>query len=306
MKPPAQPALWELSVRTVPAGEEAIAALLGAALGQPAVCSTNLLTGRARVGVYLEATKLPAPAVLRAIRARLLGLAQAGATVGPPRLTQVRREDWAESWKRHFPPLEIGRALLVRPSWSRRRGRAGQAVVTLDPGLSFGTGQHATTAFCLGQLVAFRRASEAQSCLDVGTGSGILALAAAKLGYAPVKAFDFDPAAVRVARANAAANGVAGQVRPRRADVLKLPRVSRERFDLICANLLADLLVQARDPLVNRLAPTGRLVVAGILRGEFGEVQSAFEAAGLRLVASRAEKEWRSGAFERKRQTAGR
>lgn len=292
-------ALWQLSVSTTPAAEEAVAAVLGELLAHPPVCCANLLTGRSRVVLYFEAAALPSPERLREVRARLRALAASVGPVGPVRLTRVRREDWAESWKRHFPPLEIGGALLIRPSWSRRRGRAGQAVVTLDPGLSFGTGQHATTAFCLGQLVACRLVGTRQSCLDVGTGSGILALAAVKLGYAPVKAFDFDPDAVRVARENAVINDVAARVHPRQADVTKLPIVSRERFDLICANLLADLLVQARDVLLVRLAPTGRLVVAGILRTEFASVQKAFAAAGLRLVASRVEKEWRSGAFAR-------
>lgn len=296
MPPKPQPVLWELSVATVPAGEEPLAAVLGAALGQTPVCATNLLTGRSRVSVYVATADLPPPAQWSALQSRLLSLAKDGVPAGPLRRKRVRREDWAESWKRHFPPLEIGRALLVRPSWSRRRGRAGQAVVTLDPGLSFGTGQHATTSFCLGQLVAARRAGEAQSCLDAGTGSGILAIAAAKLGYAPVEGFDFDPEAVRVARENAAANGVAGALHLRQADVRQLPR-PRTRFDVICANLLADLLAQARDTLVARLAPTGRLVVAGILRTEFAQVQRAYEAAGLRLIASRAQKEWRSGAF---------
>jgi ribosomal protein L11 methyltransferase len=298
MKAPRPPALWELRVGTVPSGEESVAALLGAACGQPAVCATNLLTGRSRVSVYVAAGQLPDASARAEIQRRLRQCQHAGVPCGPLRLARVRREDWAESWKRHFPPLEIGRALLVRPSWSRRHGRRGQAVVTLDPGLSFGTGQHATTAFCLGQLVAARQADVEQSCLDVGTGSGILALAAARLGYAPVKAFDFDPFAVRVARANVAANGLTAQLRPRVADVRRMPVTSREQYDVVCANLLADLLIEVRATLVGRLAPGGRLVVAGILREEFAAVQAAFVAAGLRLVASRAEKEWRSGAFE--------
>lgn len=288
--------LWEARVATRPSDEAALAALLEEALGAPAVSATNLLTGRSRVSVYLEDRALPSAAVWRELRAQLRDLREAGLSVGAPRMLRVRREDWAESWKRHFPPLEIGRALLVRPSWSQRRGRRGQAVVTLDPGLSFGTGQHATTRFCLEQLVAARPEHAAPSCLDVGTGSGILAIAAAKLGYAPVTAFDFDAEAVRLARANAAANAVADRVRPRRADVRELP-ARGARFSLVCANLLADLLLETRDRLIARVAPQGRLVLAGILRGEFEEVRGAYEAAGLRLLTSRARNEWRSGAF---------
>src|SRR5262249_36198045 len=95
--------------------------------------------------------------------------------------SRLRREDWAKCWKRHFRAMEFGRALLVKPSWIRRRPRTGQQVVVLDPGLSFGTGQHPTTGFCLKQIVAIRQRDEAQSLLDIGTGSGILAIAAVKL-----------------------------------------------------------------------------------------------------------------------------
>jgi ribosomal protein L11 methyltransferase len=169
--------------------------------------------------------------------------------------------------------------------------------VVLDPGLSFGTGRHPTTAFCLRQLAARRRPGAAQSCLDIGTGSGILAIAAAKLGYAAVDAFDFDAEAVGIARANARRNGVAALIRVRRQDLTKLPRQSAQQYSLICANLISSLLMAERDRILARLCADGVLVVAGILEGEFAQVQRAFETAGLRLVASRTQNEWRCGAF---------
>ena len=135
--------------------------------------------------------------------------------------------------------------------------------------------------------------------LDAGTGSGILAIAAAKLGYAPVHSFDYDPDCVRIAGENAALNGVAEQVHPRLADVTRLPRRSAEKFDVICANLICDLLISERDRLLARLAPKGQIVLAGILDSQFAEVQSSYEAAGLKLVAARTRKEWRSGRFRR-------
>ncbi len=150
----------------------------------------------------------------------------------------MKREDWAESWKRHFKPIEIRvkarpsaarqsasqpPSLLVKPSWSRRRAAKNQAVVILDPGLSFGTGQHPTTAFCLHEIARCRQPGTAQSFLDIGTGSGILAIAAAKLGYAPVQAFDFDPESVRVAGDNARKNRVTGRLKLTRGDLAKLP-----------------------------------------------------------------------------------
>jgi ribosomal protein L11 methyltransferase len=209
----------------------------------------------------------------------------------------VRRQDWAESWKRHFKPIEFGAALLVKPSWSKRRPRKNQAVVVLDPGLSFGTGQHPTTAFCLEQLVTFRQKEQSQSFLDLGTGSGILSIAAAKLGYAPVHAIDFDPAAIRVANANARQNGVFKQLQLDRQDVAKLPQSSRQKYDVICANLISNLLLTEQKRILNYLRRNGALVLAGILKVEFASIRTAYEKAGLRLVGHRVEREWQSGAF---------
>jgi ribosomal protein L11 methyltransferase len=213
----------------------------------------------------------------------------------------VRREDWAESWKKHFKPIEIGGSLIIKPSWSKQQPKANQAVVVLDPGLSFGTGQHATTSFCLKQLVRIvrkGRGEQSVSFLDMGSGSGILSIAAAKLGCAPVMGFDFDPVAVRVALKNCRINRVERKVTIARKDLTRLPLRSRTRFDLICANLISTLLLAEKERILNRLAPGGTLVLAGILATEFPEVAQTYQAAGLRLIKTTAEREWQSGAFE--------
>ena len=167
----------------------------------------------------------------------------------------------------------------------------------LDPGLSFGTGQHPTTAFCLRELARCGKIKTHRSFLDIGTGSGILAIAAAKLGYAPVHALDFDPEAVRIARANARANGVHKQLRITRGDVAKLPILPARQYDLICANLISTLLIAERRRMVNRLRPGGTLVLAGILKSEFSRVQRIFEKLGLKLAIKDSRNEWRSGSF---------
>jgi ribosomal protein L11 methyltransferase len=133
--------------------------------------------------------------------------------------------------------------------------------------------------------------------LDIGTGSGILAIAAAKLGCRPVHAFDFDANAVEVARVNARLNSISGQVRFRRGNVAKLPMRPRQKFDLICANLISELLVAERRRLVAQLNRGGTLVLAGILKSEFRAVRAAFENLKLKLVSSKTEMEWRSGSF---------
>lgn len=294
-----QTPLWKISVTTTPEAEDAVAELLAGTFCQPATSYTDMETRQTIVSVYLQKR----PDWSRARQAELtLGLkriASSGLDIGPGKLARkrIRQEDWAESWKLHFKPLAIGAALLLKPSWSRRRPRKGQAVIVLDPGLSFGTGRHPTTAFCLEQLVAGRRPGDAQSCLDIGTGSGILAIAAAKLGYAPVEAFDFDPQSILVARANARRNGVSARIQLRRQDLTRLPRRGKQTYSLVCANLISTLLLAEKGRILARLHPAGVLVVAGILKEEFPQVQQAFAAAGLRLIAGQTEKEWRSGAF---------
>jgi ribosomal protein L11 methyltransferase len=320
-------ALWCVSVVTTPEAEDAVAELLGAVFRQPVSIYFNLETGTSTVAVYLQQKPILPRKIRETILEGLKRINRCGLKTGIGKVTiaKMRREDWAESWKRHFQPIEIkfqsrrdelresltlhgksgrrrtppseGRSLLIKPSWSKRRPRKNQAVVVLDPGLSFGTGQHPTTAFCLRELARCGKKEACWSFLDIGTGSGILAIAAAKLGYAPVHAFDFDPDAVRIARANARANGVHNQLRIVRRDVTKLPVQPVRQYDLICANLISTLLIAERRRIVAQLKRGGRLVLAGILKSEFLAVQKVFEKLGLKPAASKTEKEWRSGSF---------
>lgn len=228
-----------------------------------------------------------------------MGLSRFGLDVGVAKVSirKLRPQDWSESWKRHFKPMVFGRELLVKPTWSRRKPLPGQVQLLLDPGLSFGTGQHATTRFCLEQIVALRNPGNASSFCDMGTGSGILAIAAAKLGYSPVDCFDFDPDCVRIANENAQLNGVSACVRARQADVTRLPKRPERQFDIVCANLMYDLLLSQRDRILDRTKPGGVLVLAGILESQFELVARAYRKSGLKLIAATTEKEWRSGAF---------
>jgi ribosomal protein L11 methyltransferase len=302
--------LWNVSVATTQEAEDAIAELLGSVLNRPASIYFNLESGTSVVTVYCEAQ--PETGVRNTIAASLAQIKKCGLKPGSGKLTiaKIRHEDWAESWKRHFKPIEIGSALLIKPSWSRRRPRKNQAVVVLDPGLSFGTGQHPTTAFCLHQIVRSAGGAPAGSLtgsaragrprtafLDIGTGSGILAIAAAKLGCRSVHAFDFDDNAVEIARVNAKRNRVAGKIHLRRGDVAKLSLRPARKYDLITANLISDLLIAQRRRIAAQLHHGGTLVLAGILKTEFGKVRSAFESLGLKLVSSQTGREWRSGSF---------
>ncbi len=229
--------------------------------------------------------------------AGLAHLRECGFECGKLKTRLLPAENWAESWKKHFKPIQIGDALLIKPSWSKLKPKKNQHVVILDPGLSFGTGQHATTSFCLSQIVKCRQSEKKQSFLDIGTGSGILAIAAAKVGYSPLNAFDFDPESIRVSKENVLVNGVGKAVRPTQQDLTKASVKSKTQFDLVCANLIFDLLIQEVQRITNRVKPGGTLVLAGILKTQFPAVQKTFEKAGFQLIRTKQEKEWRSGMF---------
>jgi ribosomal protein L11 methyltransferase len=295
--------IWKTSIATTAEAEDAVGELLATHVASGPSAYTDVESGVTTVSVYSTTPLKDEVAVKTALRRGLSELKGYGLNVGSGRINFVKlpRENWANSWKRHFPALEIGAALLVKPSWIKRKLKPGQKVVVLDPGLSFGTGQHPTTGFCLREIARYAKAGQPHSFLDMGTGSGILAIAAAKLGFAPVEAFDFDPQCVKVSRANARANRVEKKIRIAQADLTKLPRRAAEQYDFVCANLLANLLIAERDRILARVKASGVLVVAGILKREFSEVQRVYETAGWRLVASKIEKEWRSGTFVRSR-----
>lgn len=299
---PARPtALLHVSINVPVEAEEAVASLLERVLRHPAVLYTNEETLVTAASVYLPDNQPWTPDLEHRIRLGLQRIRDLGLTVGRGRL-RVRRlppTEWAEAWKRHFRPFAIGDRLLIRPTWSQRRPRAGQAVIELDPGLSFGTGHHPTTLFCLQQLVACHRPGSPPSLLDAGTGSGILAIAGAKLGYHRIVAFDIDPVAVRVARANAARNGVIRQISFARADLCRLKAPSGAPFDVLCGNLLAELLIHERRRLARWVKPKGRLVLAGILSRQYPEVRRAYAEIGFHPVATDPHKEWTSAAFSR-------
>lgn len=293
--------LLQISVRVTAEAEEAVCALLSDVLGLPASSYHDAENGRVTASVYLDNPIAWSPLKQSRLVAGLRRVEDCGLRVGAQRISirQLRPEDWAESWKRHFKPISIGSALLVKPSWSKRCPRRGQRVVVLDPGLSFGTGQHPTTRFCLEQLASARRPETNQSFLDMGTGSGILAIAAAKLGYRPVEAFDFDPDAIRIAMGNASRNRVSQRVHFGMQDLSRLPLRPGRRYDVICANLISDLLLAEQPRILAHLAPGGTLVLAGILRSQFAAIRQAYRSAGLKLKEHRAENEWESGSFAR-------
>jgi ribosomal protein L11 methyltransferase len=280
------------------AAEDAVTNLFSSALSAPCASYHDLETGKSTVSAFIEDVHVYKLAQ-KPLAIGLQRIKQCGLLKKTPRIlcAKLKREDWAESWKRHFKPLEISNRLLIKPSWNRQKVKKGQSVVVLDPGLSFGTGNHPTTGYCLRELARAAKGKEPESFLDAGTGSGILAIAAAKLGFSPIEAFDFDPEAVAIARRNAKRNHVEKKIRFTNQDATRFR--SRQSFTIICANLSTTVLERTMDRWSSCLAPNGLLVLAGILKTEFDAIVGKAEASSLRLVKRKNEKEWCSGTFRK-------
>lgn len=201
-------------------------------------------------------------------------------------------EDWSERWRRGLGARRVGRRLVVTPSWVRPRSRRGDIVIVIDPEMAFGTGEHATTRGALRLLEAALEPGD--RVLDVGTGSGILAIAAARLGAREVLAVESDPDAVTNAADNLERNGVAERVELRCdvVDAAYLRALGPRRFDVIVANILSGVLVPLLGAFNEALDAGGRVILGGILREEAERVAAAARAAGFELVETDEEEEW--------------
>jgi ribosomal protein L11 methyltransferase len=227
-------------------------------------------------------------APLAELDAFIASLRELAPQTAPPRIAvrTVADTGWAENWKAHFPPLAIGEKLFVHPPWVDAIP-AERVGIVLDPGMAFGTGHHASTRGCLVLLERALAAAPAGRVLDVGTGSGILAIAAAKLGAAEVWGVDVDADACAIARDNARANRVSDAVRIA-DDLAAAPGC----FDVVVANLLAGLLVEHAAAIAARLRPHGLAIGAGVLVDEAAAVRRAWRAAGLADDGDYAEEGW--------------
>ena len=210
--------------------------------------------------------------------------------IGELRTRLVEEADWADAWKAHFPVMRIGRRLVIRPTWRRHRAAPDDVVLNLDPGMAFGTGLHPTTRLCLVaiELLADDGRLEGAQLLDVGCGSGILAIAALKLGAAAALGVDTDPIAIEATLANARRNRLGRRLRAREGS---LPS-GRPPGDVVLANLIAGVLVPLAPALYAELRPGGTLLASGIFVDRETDVSAAFEAAGLAVAGRSAEGDW--------------
>jgi ribosomal protein L11 methyltransferase len=206
--------------------------------------------------------------------------------ISPLQVRVVREEDWADAWKRHYSLLRVGENIVIVPSWQDFQPAGAEIVIHLDPGMAFGTGLHPTTQLCLRALE--RHLQEGDEVLDLGTGSGILAIAVAKLGSGSVLALDKDPSAVRAAQENCRRNGVTSKVVVKQGS---LP-APESPFDLVLANLLAGTLQEMAALLAESLSSGGTLIASGVLHDQAEEVTGTLMAEGFRLIEQLPEEDW--------------
>jgi ribosomal protein L11 methyltransferase len=231
--------------------------------------------------------------------------------VGPLQTRTLEEEDWANAWKEHYTVLRVGARTVIVPSWLSYAPQPDDLVIAMDPGMAFGTGLHPTTQLCLQLLERYARPG--LRTLDLGSGSGVLAIAAARLGAGPVLALDNDPVAVQVAAENVQRNGLNSQIHvaegslgagqqmghwlsgdfgDTQAPADDSPTMRSEQFELIAANLIAKVLVILAQDLATALAPQGFLISSGIIDTREADVIAAFTAAGLIQVERHQEGEW--------------
>lgn len=245
------------------------------------------LQGLSRIKLYLEDTD---EKNLRRLKDYAAG---AGLALSVAPLPDV---DWEQSWKENYPPQEVGRRLLVLPCWLAEDYRGDRLPVILDPGLTFGTGAHPSTRMVLEQME--RLVTPGASCLDLGSGSGILSIAALRLGAERAVGVDIDPKAEDIARENAACNGFGAPVFTAltgsvTADRRLMERLAGEHWDVVLVNIVADVIVSLAPVLPRLLGEGSVLICSGILDTRLPDVTVALTAAGLQITSTQAQEDWR-------------
>lgn len=201
--------------------------------------------------------------------------------------SMVDEEDYANAWKKYYKPLRVGKQIMIVPSWEEYLPQKEDIILELDPGMAFGTGTHETTRLCMEFLEEI--VTTDTKILDVGCGSGILAITGVKLGAPSAIGTDIDPVAVKVAKENALLNGVEEKIQFLRSD---LTTGVEGKFEIVCANIVSDIIIALSKQLTDFLLPEGKCIVSGIIDIRANEVKNALEDAGLQIVDKKEEGGW--------------
>ena len=258
---------------------ESVCEWVRGALQKEPVEITRSLATKSLLEIYFD-TRLEAQIALKALPSKL--------PIQTAETKEYKEEDWTTFWQHHFKTMEIGKNLRIVPEWEDAP-EDGKINIIINPGLSFGTGGHFTTKFCLEALEEAVQTLAPQTMIDAGTGSGILSIAAIKLGIPQVDAFDYDPVCIDQCNKNAARNGVEGEINFFQADALE-PGWHTEPADLVCANILTSVLLDAA-PLIRRAARK-RILLSGIREIEADAVADTFVQLGCREVSRDGDGQW--------------
>lgn len=281
----------ELSVQTDAEGAEAIAAVLNefvensVAIEQTLIPETDQEFDPTRAFTVRAFFSSAQREQLARAQESLWHLAQLRAMT-VPRVRELAEEDWAEAWKKYYTILHLGKHLVIKPSWLEYVPRPADVMIELDPGMAFGTGLHPTTRLCMLALEEYQRG--APRVLDVGTGSGILAITAAKLGAREILALDTDLVAVETAARNVAINRVEHIVRVARGSLDD----TCNQFDLICINILADVILELAPALARAVNDGGLIIASGILEHQADDVADALKDVSIETIERKQEDDW--------------
>jgi len=265
----------------------------------------NIPEGDAEIKAYFADTSDP-EALITQLKPFIQELSSFGLDPGDAQFSwrAVDEEDWANAWKTYFKPIRITETLTIKPTWEPYEPAEGERIIELDPGMAFGTGTHETTALCLRTLEQTIKPGD--QVIDVGTGSGVLAIAASKLGASQVLAIDLDPVAVSSATENVRLNGLQQEVTVRESDLLGLLKSDAHEaairqeaglgvslpVDLVVANILAEILVLFVDDVYEALKPGGYYIASGIISQKEELVIEALGQAGFDVIQRNAEQDW--------------
>ena len=282
----------QLSLRTDPSALDAVSNFL-IERGSPGV-----VINKNQVQAYFACAEDTAT-IRRDVQRFLRGIRGLYPEIGEDQLRWrvLKDRNWNYSWRRFFSPQKVGQVFLVAPPWAKLPPLGRRHLIVIEPGMAFGTGTHATTRGCMEFIERIARSlgTEPFTALDVGTGSGILAIALAKVGASKVWALDNDPVALKVARENIACNGVEKIVSCSASPLNRL-----RTFGVVVANLTAETITALAEPLVKRVAPAGYLILSGILTPKSDQLVRHFDSRGFRLIKLKKEKEWATMLLKRK------
>ena len=208
---------------------------------------------------------------------------------GEIKMIGLNEEDWANAWKAYYKPIKIGSRIVIVPAWEKYEASPEELIVRMDPGMAFGTGTHETTRLVIGLLEKYT--APGVRMLDVGTGSGILAICASRLGAGECKAYDIDPMSVRVARENIADSGLTN-ITCDQSDLLRSVDLSGGKYGLVCANIVADIIIRMTPDVHRYIADDGVLLASGIIMERSQDVIDCFEKHGFEIVERAEENGW--------------